>query len=108
MGIHRPLSSSAEITYRKAPCKYEDVNEWYFIRYYDRLYMERRSSSLGSKSTIHRFHLYLCEHDVKQIFNELLNKGYDLKKINLSHCFTDTKDIPAKKGEISATMVTRK
>ena len=63
----------------------------------------------GSKSTVHRFHLYLCEHGTYQeIFNELLNKGYDLKKINLSHCFTDTKDIPAKKGEISAMMVTRK
>ena len=54
----------------------------------------------GSKSTVHRFHLYLCEHGIyPKIFNELLNKGYDLKKIDLSHCFTDTKDIPAKKGE---------
>jgi len=63
----------------------------------------------GSKSTVHRFHLYLSEHGIYQeIFNELLNKGYDLKKIDLSHCFTDTKDIPAKKGGISVTMVTRK
>ncbi len=63
----------------------------------------------GSKSTVHRFHLYLCEHGIYQkIFNELLNKGYDLKKIDLSHCFTDTKDIPAKKGGISATMATKK
>ena len=63
----------------------------------------------GSKSTVHRFHLYLCEHGIYQkIFNELLNKGYDLKKIDLSHCFTDTKDIPAKKGGISVTMATRK
>ena len=53
----------------------------------------------GSKSTVHRFHLYLCEHGIYQkIFNDLLNKGYDMKKIDLSHCFTDTKDIPAKKG----------
>ena len=44
----------------------------------------------------------------QEIFNELLNKGYDLNKIDLSHCFTDTKDIPAKKGEISDMMVTRK
>lgn len=28
----------------------------------------------------------------------LLNKGYELKKIDLSHYFTDTKDIPAKNG----------
>ncbi|WP_048050998.1 transposase [Methanosarcina soligelidi] len=63
----------------------------------------------GSKSTVHRFHLYLCEHGIYQeIFNELLNKGYDLKKIDLSHCFTDTKDIRAKKGEISAMMAIRK
>ena len=63
----------------------------------------------GSKSTVHRFHLYLCEHGIYQkIFNELLNKGYDLDKIDLSHCFTDTKDVPAKKGGISATMDTKK
>jgi putative transposase len=50
----------------------------------------------------------LCEHGTYQkIFNELLNKGYDLKKIDLSHCFTDTKDIPAKKGEILGMMDTR-
>ena len=63
----------------------------------------------GSKSTVHRFHLYLCEHSIYQeIFNELLNKGYDLEKVDLSHCFIDTKDIPAKKGEISVTTATRK
>jgi transposase len=66
-------------------------------------------SQYGSKSTIHRFHLYLCEHGIYQeIFNELLNKGYDLKRIDLFHCFTDTKDIPAKKGETSRMMVTQK
>lgn len=63
----------------------------------------------GSKSTVHRFHLYLCEHGIYQeIFNELLNKSYALGKVDLSHCFTDTKDIPAKKGEISVTTATRK
>jgi putative transposase len=71
--------------------------------------VERCSHQYGSKSTVHRFHLHLCEHSTYQkIFNELLNKGYDLKKIDLSHCFTDTKDIPAKKGETSLTMDTRK
>jgi len=56
----------------------------------------------GSKSTVHRFHLYLCEQDTyKEIFNELLNKGYDMKKIDLSHCFTDTRDNPGRKDEIS-------
>jgi len=54
----------------------------------------------GSKSTVHRFHLYLCEHGTYQkTFNEFLNKGYDLKKIDLSHCFPDAKDIPAEKEE---------
>jgi putative transposase len=63
----------------------------------------------GSKSTVHRFHLYLCEHETYQkICNELLNKGYDLNKIDLSHFFTDIKDIPAKKGETSIMMVTKK
>ena len=63
----------------------------------------------GSKSTVHRFHIYLCENGIYQeIFNDLLNKGYDLKKIDLSHCFTDTKGIPAKKGEISGMMAIKK
>ena len=44
----------------------------------------------------------------QEIFNDLLNKGYDLKKIDLSHCFTDTKDIPAKRGEISGMMAIKK
>ncbi|PAV11238.1 transposase [Methanosarcina spelaei] len=62
----------------------------------------------GSKSTVHKFHLYLCEHGIYlKIFNELLNKGY-VRKIYLSYCFTDTKDVPAKKEEISATMATKK
>jgi putative transposase len=57
--------------------------------------------SYGSKSTVNRFHLYLCENGIYQkIFNDRLNKGYDLKKIDLSHCFIDVKGIPAKKGEI--------
>jgi hypothetical protein len=44
--------------------------------------------------------MYLCENGIyHEIFNELLNKGYDLGNIDLSHCFTDRKDIPAKKGE---------
>ncbi len=60
----------------------------------------------GSRSTVHRFHLYLCEHGTYyEIFNELLNKGYDLKKIDILHFFIDTKDIPAKKGEKSSMIV---
>jgi transposase len=63
----------------------------------------------GSKSTVHRFHTYLSDHGIYQkIFNELLNKGYDLKKLDLSHCFTDAKDISAKKGEILGSMAIRK
>lgn len=54
----------------------------------------------GSKSTVHRLHLYLCEHGTSQkIPNELLNKGYYFKKIDLPYCFTDTKDISLKKGK---------
>jgi hypothetical protein len=43
--------------------------------------------------------MYLCENGIYQkIFNELLNKGYDLKKTDLSYCFTG-QEYPAKKGE---------
>jgi len=51
----------------------------------------------GTKSTVHRYHLELCEKGVYQaIFLDLLRSGYEIKKIDLSHCATDTKDIPAK------------
>jgi putative transposase len=44
-----------------------------------------------SKSTVNKFPLYLCEHDTYQkIFNELLNKGSDFKKIDFSHFFLHT------------------
>ncbi|WP_292387684.1 transposase [Methanosarcina sp. UBA5] len=109
MEIHRTLSSSIEIAYKKATRKYEKVNERYFYVVMTGCTWKDIPRKYGSKSTVHRFHLYLCEHGTYQkIFNELLNKGYDLKKIGLSHCFTDTKDIPAKKGEISAMMDTKK
>ena len=53
----------------------------------------------GTKSTVHRYHLELCEKGVYQaIFLDLLRSGCGLQKIDLSHCATDTKDIPAKKG----------
>jgi len=46
----------------------------------------------------------LCEHGTYQgIFNELLTKVMT-EEDDFSHCFTDTKDIPAKKGETSVTM----
>jgi len=37
--IHRTLSSSTKTTYMKATCRYEKVNEWYFVCRYDRLYV---------------------------------------------------------------------
>ena len=63
----------------------------------------------GTKSTVHRYHLELCEKRVYQaIFLDLLRSGYEIKKIDLSHCATDTKDIPAKKGDRPAmTAITR-
>jgi transposase len=52
----------------------------------------------GTKSTVHRYHLELCEKGVYQaIFLDLLRSGYEIKKIDVSHCATDTKDTPAKK-----------
>lgn len=51
-------------------------------------------ADMRSLITVHKFHLYLCEHSIyKKIFNELLNKGYDLKKIDLSQCFTIIFDV---------------
>jgi len=52
----------------------------------------------GIKLTIHRYHLELCEKGVYQaIFLDLLRSGYEIRKIDLSHCVTDTKDIQAKR-----------
>jgi len=54
----------------------------------------------GTKSTVHRYHLELCEKGVYQeIFLDLLRSGYEIRKIDLSHGATDTKDIPARKGD---------
>jgi hypothetical protein len=39
-----------------------------------------------------------CEYTKFYCGKWVLNKGYDLNKIDLSHCFTDTKAIPAKRG----------
>ncbi len=63
----------------------------------------------GTKSTVHRYHLELCERGVYQaIFLDLLQSGYDLQKLDLAHCITDTKDIPAKKGELLDSMAIKK
>jgi len=63
----------------------------------------------GTKSTVHRFHQYLCENRIYQgVFLDLLRKGYDLRKVDLSHCFVDTKSIHAKKGESSDLMAIKK
>ncbi len=63
----------------------------------------------GTKSTVHRYHLELCEKGVYQaIFLDLLRSGYEIKKIDLSHCATDTKDIPAKKRDRPAMMAVKR
>ncbi len=63
----------------------------------------------GTKSTVHRYHLELCENGVYQaIFLDLLHSGYEIRKIDLTHCSTDTKDIPAKKGDRPAMMAIRR
>jgi len=62
----------------------------------------------GTKSTVHRFHLYLTEHGIYQeIFLDLLRAGYTIQKVDLKHCSTDTKDVPAKKGD-SSVLITIK
>ena len=60
----------------------------------------------GMKPTVHRYHLELCEKGVYQaIFLDLLQSGYETQKVDLTHCSSDTKDIPAKKGDLPAMMV---
>lgn len=54
----------------------------------------------GTKSTVHKLHLELCETGAYQKINEiLLTEGYLKGKIDLSCCNIDTKDIVAKKGQ---------
>ena len=56
-------------------------------------------ANYGVKSTVHRYHLELCEKGVYQaIFLDLLRSGYEIRKIDISRCSTDTKDIPQKGG----------
>jgi len=63
----------------------------------------------GTKSTVHRYHLELSEKGVYQaIFLDLLRSGYEIRKIDLSHCATDTKDIQAKKGDQPAMMAIKR
>ncbi|MDI6877701.1 MAG: transposase [Methanomicrobiales archaeon] len=63
----------------------------------------------GTKSTVHRYLPELSKRGAHQaIFLDLLQAAYDLQKLDLAHCITDTKDIPAKIGEISGTMATRR
>lgn len=53
----------------------------------------------GAKSTVHRLHVELSNNGAyEKIFEITLSKGYETDKIELLSCFTDTKDIPAKKG----------
>ncbi|OQC30381.1 MAG: hypothetical protein BWX67_01801 [Thermotogae bacterium ADurb.Bin062] len=66
-------------------------------------------ANYDTKSTVHRYHLELCEKGVYQaIFLDLLRSGYEIKKIDLSHCATDTKDIPAKCGDRPAMMAIKR
>ena len=66
-------------------------------------------ANYGTKSTVHRYHLELCEKGVYQaIFLDLLRSGYESRKIDLSHCAADTKDIPAKKGDQPAMMAIKR
>ncbi len=44
----------------------------------------------------------------RRIFLDLLRSEYEIRKIDLSHCSADTKDIPAKKGDRPAMMAIKK
>ena len=63
----------------------------------------------GTKSTVHPYHLELCERGAYQaFFLDLLQSGYEIRKVDLSHCSIDTKDIPAKKGDPLAMMAIKR
>ena len=63
----------------------------------------------GTKSTVHRYHLELCKKGVYQaIFLDLPQSGYEIRKIDLSHCATDTKDIQTKKGDRPVMMAIKR
>ncbi len=52
----------------------------------------------GTKSTVHKLHMELCESGAYQKINEiLLLEGYLKGKIDLSCCNIDTKDVIAEK-----------
>jgi transposase len=87
---HRPAPAGSPIPHQRhllrpdTGCAWSDVPEKY-----------------GTKSTVHRYHLELCKRGAYQaIFLDLLQSGYDLQKLDLVHCITDTKDIPRKRGNI--------
>jgi transposase len=66
-------------------------------------------ANYGTKSTVHRYHLELCEKRVYQaIFLDLLRSGYEIQKIDLSHGAADTKDISAKRGDQPAIMAIKR
>jgi transposase len=53
-------------------------------------------ANYGIKSMVHRYHLELSEKGVYQaIFLGLLRSRHEIRKIVLSHCATDMKDVPA-------------
>ena len=55
----------------------------------------------GIESTIHRLHIGLAKNGVYgKIFGTMIYHGYNTSEIDISRCFTDTKDIPAKGGKI--------
>lgn len=80
----------------------------------------------GTKSTVHRYHLELCEKGVHQaFFLDLLQSGYAIRKtriirdfpdrklqgssrVDLSHYSTDTRDIPTEKGNPRVLMAIRR
>lgn len=60
----------------------------------------------GAKSTVHRHYLELCETRAYPATSlNLLRVGYEIQKIDLLHCATDTKEIQAKKGDLPVKVV---
>ena len=53
----------------------------------------------GTKSTVHRYHLELCEMGAYQaIFLDLLRSGYEIRRVTPSHSATGTGPAQAKRN----------
>jgi len=67
------------------------------------------AAKYGTKSTVHRYHLELCEMGAYQaIFLDLLRSGYEIRKVAPSHGATETRPAQAKRNVPPMKMVIKR